>query len=164
VGGNHRPRPQARCARWRRCRVAGLTCWSVRLRFADLGPQPSFRVAEATKLLENIFRSVNIALVNELKVVYSAMVRLVDPVRRVARLDGFGHLNSIWAMATLENQLKALNPEEKRALADWLWRSAEGAPDLTPAQSKVLQSRADAALHDPSKRFPLGDAEKRLRR
>ena len=29
--------------------------------------------AEATKLLENIFRSVNIALVNELKVVYEAM-------------------------------------------------------------------------------------------
>jgi UDP-N-acetyl-D-glucosamine dehydrogenase len=33
----------------------------------------SCRVAEATKLLENIFRSVNIALVNELKVVYEAM-------------------------------------------------------------------------------------------
>jgi UDP-N-acetyl-D-glucosamine dehydrogenase len=33
-------------------------------------PVSSCRVAEATKLLENIFRSVNIALVNELKVVY----------------------------------------------------------------------------------------------
>jgi UDP-N-acetyl-D-glucosamine dehydrogenase len=36
-------------------------------------PVSSCRVAEATKLLENIFRSVNIALVNELKVVYGAM-------------------------------------------------------------------------------------------
>src|SRR5207247_935799 len=36
-------------------------------------PVSSCRVAEATKLLENIFRSVNIALVNELKVVYTAM-------------------------------------------------------------------------------------------
>ena len=33
----------------------------------------SCRAAEATNLLENIFRSVNIALVNELKVVYEAM-------------------------------------------------------------------------------------------
>ena len=33
-------------------------------------PVSSCRAAEATKLLENIFRSVNIALVNELKFVY----------------------------------------------------------------------------------------------
>ena len=39
----------------------------------QLVPVASCRVAEATKLLENIFRSVNIALVNELKMVYSAM-------------------------------------------------------------------------------------------
>ncbi|MCU0788921.1 MAG: nucleotide sugar dehydrogenase, partial [Verrucomicrobia bacterium] len=36
-------------------------------------PVSSCRVAEAAKLLENIFRSVNIALVNELKVVYARM-------------------------------------------------------------------------------------------
>jgi UDP-N-acetyl-D-glucosamine dehydrogenase len=36
-------------------------------------PVSSCRAAEATKLLENIFRGVNIALVNELKMVYSAM-------------------------------------------------------------------------------------------
>ena len=34
---------------------------------------PDCRTAEAAKLLENIFRAVNIALVNELKIVYSAM-------------------------------------------------------------------------------------------
>ena len=38
-----------------------------------LVPVSSCRAAEATKLLENIFRSVNIALVNELKLVYGAM-------------------------------------------------------------------------------------------
>src|SRR5437764_586228 len=38
-----------------------------------LVPVSSCRVAEAAKLLENIFRSVNIALVNELKMVYGAM-------------------------------------------------------------------------------------------
>src|SRR5439155_24285288 len=36
-------------------------------------PVSSCRVAEATKLLENIFRSVNVALVNELKLIYAAM-------------------------------------------------------------------------------------------
>jgi len=34
-------------------------------------PVSSTRVAEASKLLENIYRSINIALVNELKVLYS---------------------------------------------------------------------------------------------
>src|SRR5438094_4290696 len=38
-----------------------------------LVPVSSCRVAEAAKLLENTFRGVNIALVNELKIVYSAM-------------------------------------------------------------------------------------------
>ena len=36
-------------------------------------PVSSTRVAEATKLMENIFRSVNIALVNELKIVFEKM-------------------------------------------------------------------------------------------
>jgi UDP-N-acetyl-D-glucosamine dehydrogenase len=39
----------------------------------ELVPVSSSRVAEAAKLLENIFRSVNIALVNELKLVCAAM-------------------------------------------------------------------------------------------
>ena len=36
-------------------------------------PVPSSRTAEAVKITENIFRAVNIALVNELKVIYDAM-------------------------------------------------------------------------------------------
>jgi UDP-N-acetyl-D-glucosamine dehydrogenase len=36
-------------------------------------PVSSCRIAEAAKLLENIFRSVNIALINELKLVYASM-------------------------------------------------------------------------------------------
>ncbi len=38
-----------------------------------LVPVSSCSAAEATKLFENVFRSVNIALVNELKVIYAAM-------------------------------------------------------------------------------------------
>lgn len=73
-------------------------------------------------------------------------------------------VNKLCTMPTLESQLKGLNPQEKRALADWLWRSAEAEPDLSQAQIDQLNSRAEAALRDPAKRFPLGDAEQKLRR
>lgn len=52
----------------------------------------SCRAAEATKLLENIFRSVNIALVNELKVVYEAMGIDVWEVIRAAKTKPFGYM------------------------------------------------------------------------
>ena len=52
----------------------------------------SCRTAEATKLLENIFRSVNIALVNELKVVYEAMGIDVHEVIDAAATKPFGFM------------------------------------------------------------------------
>lgn len=52
----------------------------------------SCRVAEATKLLENIFRSVNIALVNELKLVYTAMGIDVWEVIQAAKTKPFGYM------------------------------------------------------------------------
>ena len=55
-------------------------------------PVSSCRVAEATKLLENIFRSVNIALVNELKVVYEAMGIDVWEVIEAAKTKPFGFM------------------------------------------------------------------------
>jgi UDP-N-acetyl-D-glucosamine dehydrogenase len=55
-------------------------------------PVSSCRVAEATKLLENIFRSVNIALVNELKIVYGAMGIDVWEVINAAKTKPFGFM------------------------------------------------------------------------
>jgi UDP-N-acetyl-D-glucosamine dehydrogenase len=55
-------------------------------------PVSSCRVAEATKLLENIFRSVNIALVNELKIVYGAMGIDIWEVIYAARTKPFGFM------------------------------------------------------------------------
>jgi UDP-N-acetyl-D-glucosamine dehydrogenase len=55
-------------------------------------PVSSCRVAEATKLTENIFRSINIALVNELKVVYSAMGIDVWEVIEAAKTKPFGFM------------------------------------------------------------------------
>jgi len=55
-------------------------------------PVSSCRAAEATKLLENIFRSVNIALVNELKVVYEAMNIDIWEVINAAKTKPFGFM------------------------------------------------------------------------
>jgi UDP-N-acetyl-D-glucosamine dehydrogenase len=55
-------------------------------------PVSSCRAAEATKLLENIFRGVNIALVNELKVVYDAMGIDVWEVIEAAKTKPFGFM------------------------------------------------------------------------
>jgi UDP-N-acetyl-D-glucosamine dehydrogenase len=57
-----------------------------------LVPVSSCSVAEATKLLENIFRSVNIALVNELKLVYGAMGIDIWEVIEAAKTKPFGFM------------------------------------------------------------------------
>ena len=57
-----------------------------------LVPVSSCRVAEATKLLENIFRGVNIALVNELKLVYATMGIDIWEVIEAARTKPFGFM------------------------------------------------------------------------
>ena len=55
-------------------------------------PVSSCRVAEATKLLENIFRSVNVALVNELKLIYAAMGIDIWEVIEAAKTKPFGFM------------------------------------------------------------------------
>jgi UDP-N-acetyl-D-glucosamine dehydrogenase len=55
-------------------------------------PVSSCKAAEAAKLLENIFRGVNIALVNELKVVYSAMGIDIWEVIEAAKTKPFGFM------------------------------------------------------------------------
>ena len=55
-------------------------------------PVASAEVAEASKLLENIFRAVNIALVNELKVVFDRMGIDVWEVIEAAKTKPFGFM------------------------------------------------------------------------
>lgn len=57
-----------------------------------LVPVSSCRVAEAVKLTENIFRAVNIAMVNELKVVYAAMALDVWEIIEAAKTKPFGFM------------------------------------------------------------------------
>jgi UDP-N-acetyl-D-glucosamine dehydrogenase len=53
-------------------------------------PVTSTRVAEATKILENVYRAVNIALVNELKIAFERMGISVWDVIEAARTKPFG--------------------------------------------------------------------------
>ncbi len=55
-------------------------------------PVASLEAAEAVKLTENIFRSVNIALVNELKIVFEAMGIDVWGVIEAAKTKPFGYM------------------------------------------------------------------------
>ena len=58
----------------------------------EVVPVSANSVAEAVKITENIFRSVNIALVNELKIIYSAMGIDVWEVIEAAKTKPFGFM------------------------------------------------------------------------
>ena len=65
---------------------------SLPLALDKVFPVSTCRVAEATKLTENIFRSVNIALVNELKVVFQKMNIDIWEVIDAASSKPFGYM------------------------------------------------------------------------
>jgi UDP-N-acetyl-D-glucosamine dehydrogenase len=67
-----------------RCLYDTIICRTV--------PVSCTATAEATKLLENIFRAVNIALVNELKIVFEQMGIDVWEVIEAARTKPFGYM------------------------------------------------------------------------
>lgn len=62
------------------------------LAFADVRPVRDTQTAEAVKITENIFRAVNIALVNELKVIYARMGINVWDVIDAAKTKPFGYM------------------------------------------------------------------------
>ena len=72
------------------CLQKAVALYSVCIK--TIVPVESCRVAEAAKLLENIFRSVNIALVNELKLVYEAMGIDIWKVIEAAKTKPFGFM------------------------------------------------------------------------
>ncbi len=72
------------------CLEKALEVYGIAIK--KLVPVSSCRAAEATKLMENIFRSVNIALVNELKVVYEAMGIDIWEVIEAAKTKPFGYM------------------------------------------------------------------------
>ncbi len=73
-----------------RCLEAALALYTTS--FDRVVPVSSTRVAEMTKLLENVFRSVNIALVNELKMLCHRMDIDVNEVIDAASTKPFGFM------------------------------------------------------------------------
>ncbi len=73
-------------------RATELAAKLYRAAVAEVVTVSSARAAEATKLTENIFRAVNIALVNELKVVYDRMGIDIWEVLDAAETKPFGFM------------------------------------------------------------------------
>jgi UDP-N-acetyl-D-glucosamine dehydrogenase len=73
-------------------RCTEIACELYKTSISEVVPVSSTEVAEMTKLLENIFRSVNIALVNELKVVCHEMGVDVWEVIQAAATKPFGFM------------------------------------------------------------------------
>ena len=69
-----------------------VACAAYKEVVARVVPVSSARVAEASKLLENIFRCVNIAMINELKVVFEHMGINVWEVIEAAATKPFGFI------------------------------------------------------------------------
>jgi UDP-N-acetyl-D-glucosamine dehydrogenase len=69
-----------------------LACDVYTCGVTEVVPVSSAEVAEAAKILENVFRAVNIALVNELKVVFDQMGIDVWEVIRAASTKPFGFM------------------------------------------------------------------------
>jgi UDP-N-acetyl-D-glucosamine dehydrogenase len=71
------------------CLELGVALYSAAV--DEVVPVSSTQVAEATKILENVYRSVNIALVNELKTIFERMGIDVWDVIDAARTKPFGY-------------------------------------------------------------------------
>jgi UDP-N-acetyl-D-glucosamine dehydrogenase len=69
-----------------------LACALYRHGVSEVVPVSSAEVAEAAKILENVFRAVNVALVNELKTVFETMGIDVWEVIRAASTKPFGFM------------------------------------------------------------------------
>lgn len=123
------------------------------LALETLVPVSSCRAAESTKLLENIFRAVNIALVNELKVVYAAMGIDVWEVIDAARTKPFGFM-PFYPGPGLGGHCIPIDPFYLT------WKSREYgqntkfielAGEVNTAMPKYVVSRVMEALNDGSK-------------
>ena len=83
--------PQGRRRAWTRCPATSpRRSTTASIRAPSACPPPA--TAEATKLVENIFRAVNIALVNELKIVFDRMGIDIWEVLDAASTKPFGFM------------------------------------------------------------------------
>ncbi|MCH7826706.1 MAG: nucleotide sugar dehydrogenase, partial [Bacteroidetes bacterium] len=116
-------------------------------------PVSSTRVAEATKLLENIYRSVNIALVNELKAVFHKMDIDIWEVIEAAKTKPFG-FNAFYPGPGLGGHCIPIDPfylTWKAREYDINTRFIELAGEINTNQPYYVVQRAMEALNEQSK-------------
>ncbi len=111
------------------------------------------RVAESTKLLENIFRSVNIALVNELKMTFLTMGIDVWEVIAAASTKPFGYM-PFYPGPGLGGHCIPLDPFylSWKAAEHGIWtRFIELAGEINTQMPRFVVSRVAAALNEDGK-------------
>lgn len=116
-------------------------------------PVSSCRVAEATKLTENIFRSVNIALVNELKTVFHKMDIDVWNVIDAAATKPFGYM-PFYPGPGLGGHCIPIDPfylTWKAREYDQHTRFIELAGEINTAMPDYVVARVAEALNDDAK-------------
>jgi UDP-N-acetyl-D-glucosamine dehydrogenase len=116
-------------------------------------PVSSARVAESAKLLENIFRSINIALVNELKVLFEKMGIDVWEVIEAAKTKPFGFM-PFYPGPGLGGHCIPLDPFylSWKAAEQGEWaRFIELAGEINTRMPRYVVDRAMHALNDDGK-------------
>ena len=120
---------------------------------AEVVPVSSTRVAEASKLLENIYRAVNIALVNELKVTFDHMGIDVWEVIEAAKTKPFG-FQAFYPGPGLGGHCIPLDPFylSWKAAEHGVWtRFIELAGEINTGMPAWVISKVSAALSDEGK-------------
>ena len=116
-------------------------------------PVSHSRVAESTKLLENVFRSVNIALVNELKVTFLSMGIDVWEVIAAASTKPFGYM-PFYPGPGLGGHCIPLDPFylSWKAAEHGMWaRFIELAGEINTQMPRFVISRVVGALNEEGK-------------
>jgi UDP-N-acetyl-D-glucosamine dehydrogenase len=130
----------------------------------ELVPVSSCRVAEATKLLENIFQSVNTVSVNELKLVYAAMGIDIWEVVEAAKAKPFGSCSFIPALGLAAVASRSIHSISRGRLAstvyirgssNWPARSIRGMPEhVVHRVADALNAQGQSSQRQP--RIVLG--------
>ncbi len=120
---------------------------------AEVVPVSSTRVAEASKLLENIYRAVNIALVNELKITFDHMGIDVWEVIAAAKTKPFG-FQAFYPGPGLGGHCIPLDPFylSWKAAEHGVWtRFIELAGEINTGMPAWVISKVSVALSDEGK-------------
>jgi UDP-N-acetyl-D-glucosamine dehydrogenase len=121
--------------------------------FVKTVPVSSTKVAEATKLLENIYRSVNIALVNELKMLFDRMDIDIWEVIEAAKTKPFG-FQSFYPGPGLGGHCIPIDPfylTWKAREFEFPTRFIELAGEINTAMPDYVVSKVMMALNDQGK-------------